>query len=45
MLHLLMQPQKELKLDLKTITPRTIRKIKKYGSLTIKDLKKPHSSR
>ena len=42
MLGLLVQPYKELQLDLKT-TSKTVKKIELYGSPTTKDLKKPHS--
>ena len=45
MLHPLAQPQKELQLNLKTNTTQNCQKIELYGSLTTKDLKKPHSSR
>ena len=44
MLDLLMQPQKELQLYLKTNNAQNCQKIELYGSLTAKDLKKPHSS-
>ena len=45
MLHLLVQPQKKLKPDLKTNNTQNCQKIELYESWTIKDLKKPHSSR
>ena len=45
MLRLLMQPQRELQLYLKTNNTQNCQKIKLYGSLTTEDLKKPHSSR
>ena len=45
MLHLLTQLRKELQLNLKTNNTQNCQKIKLYGSLTTKDLKKPHSSR
>ena len=44
-LRLLEQPPKELQLNLKTSNTQNCQKIKLYGSLTAKDLKKPHSSR
>ena len=45
MLCLLMQPQKELQIDLKTSNTQNHQKTELYGSPTTKDLKKPHSSR
>ena len=45
MLHLLAQLQKELQLNLKTNNTQNCQKIELHGSLTTKDLKKPHSSR
>ena len=45
MLHLLVQSQTELQLDLKTDNTRNCQKIELDGSLTTEDLKKPHSSR
>ena len=42
--HLLVQPQQKLQLDYKT-NIQNHQKIKLYGSLTTKALKKPHSSR
>ena len=45
MLCLLIQLQINLQLDLKTNITHNHQKIKPYGSLTTKDLKKPHSSR
>ena len=45
MLHLLMQPQKELQLDLKTNKTQNYQEIKLNGSPTTKDLKKPCLSR
>ena len=45
MLHFLMQPQTELQRNPKTNNTQTCQKIELYGSLTTKDLKKPHSSR
>ena len=45
MLHLLTQPQRELQLYHKTNNNQNCRKIKLYGSLTTKDLKKPQSCR
>ena len=44
-LCLLAQPQRELQLYLKTNNNQNCQKIKLYGSLTTKDLKKPHSPR
>ena len=45
MLRFLTQPQKELQLNLKTNNTQNSQKIELYGSLTTKDLKKPHLSR
>ena len=45
MLHFLMQPQTKLQLNPKTNNTQTCQKIELYGSLTTKDLKKPHSFR
>ena len=45
MLYLLEQLSKELQLELKTSNTQNFQKIELYGCLTIKDLKKPHSSR
>ena len=45
MLRLLVHPQKELQLDLKTNNAQNPKKTQLYGSPTTKDLKKPHSSR
>ena len=45
MLCLLTQPQEELQLNLKTSNTQNCQKIQLHGSLTTKDLKKPHSSR
>ena len=45
MLCNLVQPQKELQLDMKTNNNQNHQKIKLYGSLTPKDLKKAHSFR
>ena len=45
MLCLLVQPQRELQLNLKTNNTQNCQKIELYGSLTTKDLKQPHSSR
>ena len=45
MLCLLTQLQKKLQLDYKTDTTQNCQKIELYGSLTAKDLKKPHLSR
>ena len=45
MLHLLAQLKKKLQLDHKTNITQNHQKIELYGSLTIKDLKKPYSSR
>ena len=42
---LLVQPQKELQLDLKTKNTQNHQKIEQYGSPTTKELEKPHSSR
>ena len=42
---LLGQPQPKLQLDYKTTTTQIHQKIKLYGSLTTRELKKPHSSR
>ena len=39
------QPQQKLQLDYKTNFTQICRKTELYGSLTTKDLKKPHSSR
>ena len=42
---LLTQPQQKLQLDYKTNITQNPQKIQLYGSLTTKELKKPHSSR
>ena len=45
MLCLLVQPQRELQLNLKTNNTQNCQKIDLYGNWTIKDLKRTHSSR
>ena len=42
---ILTQPQQKLQLDYKTNITQNHQNIKLYGSLTTKELKKPHSSR
>ena len=44
-LRFLVQPQKESQLDLKTNNTQNRQKIQLYGSMTTKDLKRPHSLR
>ena len=45
MLHLHTELQQKLQLDCKTNITQIHQKIKLHGSLTIKDLRMPHSSR
>ena len=45
MLCFLIQPQKKLQLDHRKNITQNRQKIELYGSLTTKELKKPHSSR
>ena len=45
MAHLFAQPQQKLQLNSKTTITQSYQKIKLYGSLTTRELKKSHSSR
>ena len=45
MLFLLAQRQQKLQLEYKTNITQILQKIETYGSVTTKDLKKPHSFR